>query len=115
MTAFLALVRTDLRLFFSNRRAVIMAVLAPIVIAAFFGYLFGDHDSAGAKIDIAVVDLDHSDISRQIVTALGNDAILAVTTADAACTPARSPPCSRCPPATAATRPAASSRARTNR
>ena len=36
-TAFRALVRKDLVLYFSNRRALVMSILAPIVIAAFFG------------------------------------------------------------------------------
>ena len=41
MTAFLALVRKDLRVFFGDRRAVIMAFVAPILIGSFFGYVFG--------------------------------------------------------------------------
>ncbi len=41
MNALIALVRKDLVLHFSNRRAVIMSVAAPILIAAFFGSLFG--------------------------------------------------------------------------
>ena len=40
-TAFQALVRRDLRLFFQDRRAVTMSFVAPIVIASFFGYIFG--------------------------------------------------------------------------
>ncbi len=40
-TAFRALVRKDLQIFFSDRRAVLMSVVAPIVIASFFGYIFG--------------------------------------------------------------------------
>ena len=41
MNAFIALLRKDLVLYFSNRRSVIMSILAPILIAAFFGSLFG--------------------------------------------------------------------------
>ena len=41
MNAFIALLRKDLVLHFSNRRAVLMSIAAPILIAAFFGSLFG--------------------------------------------------------------------------
>ena len=38
MNAFIALLRKDLVLHFSNRRAVLMSLVAPILIAAFFGF-----------------------------------------------------------------------------
>ena len=38
---FWALVRKDLRLFFGDRRAVVVGLLVPILLASFFGYLFG--------------------------------------------------------------------------
>ena len=41
MNALRALVRKDLILYFSNRRALLITVAAPIAIAAFFGSLFG--------------------------------------------------------------------------
>mgnify|MGYP003704573829 CR=1 FL=1 len=41
MQALLALVRAEIKLHFSNRRAVLMSIVAPILIAAFFGSLFG--------------------------------------------------------------------------
>ncbi len=41
LTPFLALVRKDLKLFFGDRRALLMTVAAPILIASFFGYIFG--------------------------------------------------------------------------
>ena len=41
MIPFLALVRKDLRLFFNDRKAVVVGLLVPIVLASFFGYLFG--------------------------------------------------------------------------
>jgi ABC-2 type transport system permease protein len=40
-TAIGALIRNDIRLYLSDRRAVIVGVLVPILIAAFFGYIFG--------------------------------------------------------------------------
>jgi ABC-2 type transport system permease protein len=73
-SAFAALVRRDLRLFFMDRRAVVMAFVAPILIASFFGYLFGGvtKDTA-TKISVAVVDQDGSEVSRQIIAALAAD------------------------------------------
>ncbi len=81
MSALLALVRTDLVLFFQNRRAVIMSMAAPILIAAFFGYLFGDRSGGPTRIPVAVADLDQSPLSRKIVAALGADTALQVSEA----------------------------------
>jgi ABC-2 type transport system permease protein len=79
MNAFIALVRKDLVLYFSNRRSVIMAIVAPILIAAFFGSLFGGNDSKPANIPVAVTDLDESALSSKIVASLRADTALAVT------------------------------------
>jgi len=80
-TAFLALVRRDLRLFFTDRRAMIMSFVAPILIASFFGYIFGGASSQAApsKIRVAAVDLDGSEMSRKLVAALAADQALALT------------------------------------
>ncbi|MFG6467722.1 ABC transporter permease [Roseateles sp. BYS87W] len=75
MNAVLALVRAELLLHFSNRRAVLMSIVAPILIAAFFGSLFGG-SSKPSTIPIAVVDRDDSPLSRQVVAALQADALL---------------------------------------
>jgi ABC-2 type transport system permease protein len=56
-------VRKDLVLHFSNRRAALMSVVAPILIAAFFGSLFGGSDRGPAQIRVVVTDLDRSEIS----------------------------------------------------
>ena len=55
-TAFAALVRRDLRLFFLDKRAMTMSFLAPILIGSFFGYLFGGvtKDRTPSKIAVAV-------------------------------------------------------------
>jgi ABC-2 type transport system permease protein len=75
MNALIALMRKDLVLYFSNRRALIMSVAAPIVIAAFFGALFDSGPSKKpSRIPIAVVDLDASATSKAIVAAMKNDA-----------------------------------------
>jgi ABC-type multidrug transport system permease subunit len=80
-TAFIALVRRDLRLFFMDKRAVTMSFVAPIVIASFFGYLFGgvSRDRTPSKIEVAAVDQDESDLSRQVIAALAADKSLEVT------------------------------------
>jgi ABC-2 type transport system permease protein len=80
-TAILALIRTDVRLYLSDRRAVLVGVLVPILIAAFFGYVFGGNgksDDAG-KIPIAIVDEDQSTVSRAIAADLTADKLLQVT------------------------------------
>ena len=70
MIAFLALIRKDLLIFFQDRRAVIMAFVAPIIIGSFFGYVFGDGgsrqgDSGRAKV--IVVDQDGGPVGQAIV------------------------------------------------
>jgi ABC-2 type transport system permease protein len=80
--AMLSLARNDLRLFFTDRRAVIVGVLVPILIAAFFGYIFGGNGGGDAqqagKVPIAVVDEDQSTVSKAIVADLTADAMLDV-------------------------------------
>lgn len=86
MNAFLALVRKDLFLHFSNRRAVLMSIIAPILIAAFFGSLFGNNKKGGDKpspVPIAISDLDHSPLTAKISAALQADSSLAVQSLDA--------------------------------
>jgi len=80
-TAFSALVRRDLRLFFTDRRAMVMSFVAPILIASFFGYIFGGvtNEVAASKIRVAAVDRDGTGISRKLVAALSGDKSLAVT------------------------------------
>ncbi|HTB14513.1 MAG TPA: ABC transporter permease [Bryobacteraceae bacterium] len=80
---FLALMRKDLRLFLSDRRAVLMSVVAPIFIASFFGYIFGG--GAGnpdtSPIAVLVSDEDGSRFSQEIVTRLKAETSLDVTPA----------------------------------
>jgi ABC-2 type transport system permease protein len=71
--AFVALARKDLVLYFSNRRALVMSIAAPIVIAAFFGALFGS-DQKPSRVPIAVTDLDKSALSARLVANLRGDA-----------------------------------------
>ncbi len=89
MNAFFALIRKDLRLYFTNRRALLVNLALPIVIAAFFGVLFGSgggEKRKAVRIPVAVVDFDRSTISTALVKALAEDAMLDVqnlTEADA--------------------------------
>ncbi len=83
MSAFTALVAKDLTLHFSNRRAVIMSIVAPILIAAFFGSLFGDKAAKPANIPIAITDLDQSAVSIKLVAAMRADTALVVSVANA--------------------------------
>ena len=79
-STFVAMVRKDLLLFFSDRRAVIMSFLVPIAIASFFGSIFSGpgNNTEAAKIPIAVIDQDGSSISKAIVSGLQGDRNLRV-------------------------------------
>jgi len=70
-----AMVRKDLQLFFSDRRAVIMSFLVPIAIASFFGSIFSgpSRNAEPARIAVAIVDHDLSAISRGIVAGAQGD------------------------------------------
>jgi ABC-2 type transport system permease protein len=69
MTAFFALVRKDLILFLSDRRALVMSLVLPIVIAAFFGSLFGG-SAKGSAIEVALVQQDSSEAGAKIAAGL---------------------------------------------
>jgi ABC-2 type transport system permease protein len=78
LTAFRALVRKDLVTFLRDRRALVVSVLTPIIIAAFFGFLFGGNggDAAVSRIEVGTVDQDGSELSTAIVADLASDASL---------------------------------------
>jgi ABC-2 type transport system permease protein len=85
MTAFLALVRKDLILFLSDRRALLVNLVLPLVIASFFGYLFGGSGAAKTSaIDVALVQQDGGEVGAKIAAALKADASLHITPMDAA-------------------------------
>jgi ABC-2 type transport system permease protein len=83
MTAFLALVRKDLILYVADRRALLMHLVLPIVIAAFFGSVFGG-GAKGGGIDVALVQQDTSDAGNRIAAGLKSDPNLHVTPMDLA-------------------------------
>lgn len=78
MTAFHALIRKDLILFLSDRRALVISLALPIVIAAFFGSLFGGTAKTSA-IEVALVQQDTSEAGSRIAAGLKADPNLHVT------------------------------------
>jgi ABC-2 type transport system permease protein len=86
MAALAALVRKDLQIFITDRRAVILTLAIPIAIASFFGSLFSGPGEGGerARVAVAVVDHDGSGVSKRLLTALNADSALAVSQPPAA-------------------------------
>ncbi len=83
MTAFFALVHTDLLLYLHNRRALLMSLVAPILIGAFFGSLFNQREPQVQQVPVAVVDQDGSALSARLLAALRADPALKLSTPDA--------------------------------
>ncbi|WP_028102337.1 ABC transporter permease [Pseudoduganella violaceinigra] len=79
MTAMIAMIRKDLILYLNDKRALMLNLLMPIVLAAFFGSLFGGAaGSNSSKIEIGLVQQDSSVIGRKIGASLKADAALTV-------------------------------------
>jgi ABC-2 type transport system permease protein len=78
LTPFFALLRKDLILFLSDRRALVMSLVLPIVIAAFFGSLFGG-SAKGSAIEVALVQQDSSEAGAKIAAGLKADPNLRIT------------------------------------
>jgi ABC-2 type transport system permease protein len=76
----LALARTDIVLYLSNRRALLVSLVAPILIAAFFGSILGGPPTKPTRVPIAVVDLDSSPVSERIVSGMKGDTTFEVRT-----------------------------------
>jgi ABC-2 type transport system permease protein len=77
----LALVRKDPLLFFSDRRAVIVAFAVPIAIGSFIGSVTGGSGRNGEppRVSVAIVDEDASTISQAVVSGAQGDRNLKVT------------------------------------
>ena len=78
MTALIALTRKDLILYLKDKRALMLHLLMPVVLAAFFGSLFGG-DGGGqstSKIDVGLVLQDQSEQSQKIAAGLKADSSL---------------------------------------
>lgn len=79
MTAMIAMIRKDLILYLNDKRALMLNLLMPIVLAAFFGALFGGAGSGNnSRIEIGLVQQDSSTIGRKVGDALKADATLKV-------------------------------------
>ncbi|MBK8321230.1 MAG: ABC transporter permease [Betaproteobacteria bacterium] len=78
MKPILALARTDIVLYLGNRKALLVSLVAPILIAAFFGSVLGGAPKKAIRIPIAVTDLDGSAVSKKIVAAIAADATFEV-------------------------------------
>ncbi|HTI70587.1 MAG TPA: ABC transporter permease [Candidatus Limnocylindria bacterium] len=81
MNQLLALFRLDLKLFFVDRRALIMLFGVPIGLASFMGYLFnGNNKGSGPTgVNVVIVDLDQSAVSRGVVSNFTRDTTFQVT------------------------------------
>jgi ABC-2 type transport system permease protein len=81
LTAFRALVRKDIALFLRDRRALVVSVLTPIVVAAFFGFLFGGTGSGGnpiSRMAVGITDLDGSALTKAVIESLSQDESLQI-------------------------------------
>jgi ABC-2 type transport system permease protein len=84
MTALLALVRRDLLLYLADRRALVVSLAVPVALASLIGFVFGGSgDREMARIEVRVVDLDGSEVSREVARGLAADPALAVRPAGA--------------------------------
>ena len=77
---FRALVANDLRLFFSDKRALVATIFVPILIASFFAMIFGGGgDAKKATIAVLVADADQSKVSRKIIEGLRTEGSFTLT------------------------------------
>lgn len=74
-------VSKDIKLFLADRQAVVMSIVVPIMIASILGFLDSNATDGpktkGIKVDI--VDLDHSETSRAVLTRLAKDTTIVPT------------------------------------
>ncbi|TFW16210.1 ABC transporter permease [Massilia arenosa] len=80
MNALKALVRKDIVLYLQDRRALLLNLVMPLVLAAFFGYLFGGSgEQKTSRIDVALVMQDSGATAQKIASGLKADASLRIT------------------------------------
>jgi len=74
-TPLIAMVRKDLKVFFSDRRSVIVSFVVPIAIASFFGSVFSGTNTGQerARVAVMIVDQDGSKIAKGIVSSATTD------------------------------------------
>jgi ABC-2 type transport system permease protein len=78
MHELIALIRKDLIIFMSDRRALLLTLMMPVVLGAFFGYLFGGSGSNDGQIELALVQEDQSEVSDKIAFGIKADSALHV-------------------------------------
>ena len=80
MGLFRALLAKDLRLLRADKRAVMINLAAPLVLAPLIGYIFAPKETPASRIDLAVVDLDGSARSGALTAKLSKDDAFEVRT-----------------------------------
>jgi ABC-2 type transport system permease protein len=79
MIPLFALIRKDIILFLHDKRALLLTLLMPVLLAAFFGYLTGGSGKKeAAKIEVALVQTDTHVISQKIAAGLKADTSLQI-------------------------------------
>src|SRR4051812_21044567 len=82
------LIRKDLRIFFSDRRGMIISIIVPIALASLMATLYGGMQSkSGDKpkpVSIAVVDQDQSTLSKAFIEDLNKQGMVSVNEMPAA-------------------------------
>jgi ABC-2 type transport system permease protein len=79
MIPLFALIRKDVILFLNDKRALLLTLLMPVLLAAFFGYLTGGSGKKeAAKIEVALVQTDTHVISQRIAAGLKADTSLQI-------------------------------------
>jgi ABC-2 type transport system permease protein len=82
--ALIAIVRKDLQVYYSDRRAVIMGFIVPITVASFMGAVFGGTGQREtARIPVGIVDQDATAVSKAVVAAVSGERALQVSSPDA--------------------------------
>src|SRR3954468_12462319 len=68
------LIRKDLRIFFSDRRAMIISFAVPVAIASFMAIIFGSMGASTptTKIRLLIADEDRSPVSEAFLANLAN-------------------------------------------
>lgn len=84
MTALLALIRKDLILFVSNRRALLLNLIVPIALAAVIGYVFSGGGGKQKQLEIGLVALDRGAVGAKIADGLKKDENLKIVEMTAA-------------------------------
>jgi ABC-2 type transport system permease protein len=75
----LAVVRTELTNFRRDRAAVLLAIVLPVAFFSVFSVIFGGSINAESrKVQIGIVDLDQSAVSKKLIGGLASDAALEI-------------------------------------